>query len=142
MPRLSTMSIRFMALALVAAGGCGGNDKPDPLGPEDAILVVSGTPVSNLSGGEDSRRLYKIVVPAGQALLTVTTSGGTGDVDLYMRLGALPTLTDNDCFSIDVDNEELCEVPDPGAGDWYILLEGYERYDGVTLTATYSPPAP
>lgn len=142
MPRLSTMSIRFMALALAAAMGCGGDDKSDPLTPADAVLLENGAPVSNLAGAENSRRLYKIVVPAGQALLTVTTIGGTGDVDLWMRLGALPTLADSDCSSAGFDNEEICEVPDPGPGDWYILLEGYERYDGVTLTATYSPPAP
>ena len=34
----------------------------------------------------------KISVPPGQATLDVSISGGSGDADLYVRQGALPTL--------------------------------------------------
>mgnify|MGYP006377249957 CR=1 FL=1 len=36
---------------------------------------------------------YTVSIPAGATKLVVATSGGTGDADLYVRLGAAPTTT-------------------------------------------------
>lgn len=138
--RLSTLSRSLLALALVGATACGGDDDDEgPLNPADATPLTSGTPLTGLTGAEGSRRLYKIAVPAGQTLLTVTTELGEGDVDLYVRLGAVPSTGNSNCISNDVDNNESCEETNPVAGDWYILLLGWEDYNGVTLTATVTP---
>ncbi|WP_367379596.1 PPC domain-containing protein [Arsenicicoccus sp. oral taxon 190] len=40
---------------------------------------------------------YSIKVPAGATNLQITTSGGTGDVDLYVKAGSAPTTTSYDC---------------------------------------------
>jgi hypothetical protein len=103
-----------------------------------ATLLVSGVPVAGISGAEDSQRLYRIAVPAGATQLDVRTSGGSGDVDLYVRRGQPPSSAAVDCWSEGVATDESCTIPTPAAGDWYILLVGFEAYSGVTLTATVS----
>jgi len=77
----------------------------------------------------------------------VTTAGGAGDVDLWgsprptspMSLSSLITWP---CISIDPTNVEACDVDDPDAGPWTVLLIGYQAYSGVTLAADFLPPAP
>ncbi len=125
-------------LALVMSLGC----SDDPTGPStaDALLITSPALLSGLSGAERSLKLYRIVVPAGAVRLEVVTSGGFGDVDLYLRRGDVPTITRNDCASEFATNNEGCLVEPVAAGDWYILLEGFEAYSGVTLTATVYMP--
>ncbi|MEK8031449.1 M4 family metallopeptidase [Ideonella sp. DXS29W] len=109
-------------------GGGGGGD----------TVLTNGTPVSGLSGASGSQTFFKIDVPAGQSTLTITISGGTGDVDLYTKLGARPTLSTYDCRPYQSGNAETCTVTSPAAGTYYVMLNGYSAYSGVTLTATYS----
>jgi hypothetical protein len=103
-------------------------------------VLTSGVGLTNQSGAESSTRFFSITVPAGATNLTVTTSGGTGDLDLFLRLGSLPSTGSADCSSQSFDNEESCVVASPAAGTWYVLLYGFEAYTGVTLTATVTAP--
>ncbi len=100
--------------------------------------LSSGVPVSSLSGALNSWQYFKITVPSGQTSLAITTSGGTGDEDIYVKLGAQPTSSTYDYRSIVSGNSESVTVTNPAAGDWYIGMFGYAAYSGVTLTATYS----
>jgi vibriolysin len=77
-------------------------------------------------------------VPAGQTTLTISITGGTGDVDLYTKLGARPTTSTYDCRPYQTGNAETCTVNAPAAGTYYVMLNAYSAYSGVTLTATYS----
>jgi hypothetical protein len=99
--------------------------------------VQSGFPITNLSGVTGSQPNHCISVPSGAQSLTVTTSGGTGDMDLYVRFGSPPTTISYDCRPYQYGNNETCTFTNPSAGDWYIMLNGYTAYSGVTLTATY-----
>lgn len=96
--------------------------------------------VSNISGATGSWTYYKITVPSGQASLKITMSGGTGDADLYVKLGAQPTSTSYDYRPYLSGNNESVSVTNPAAGDWYIGLNGYAAYSGVSLNAVYSAP--
>ena len=58
--------------------------------------LSSGVAVTGLSGALGSDAFYQIVVPSGQDSLEIATSGGTGDVDLYVKQGAQPTITSYD----------------------------------------------
>lgn len=102
--------------------------------------LTSGVALPNQSGAESSLRFFSITVPAGATTLTVTTSGGTGDVDLFVRQGSLPSNGSYDCSSEAAENGESCVVNSPAAGTWYVLLNGYQAYTGVTLTATVTVP--
>jgi len=91
------------------------------------------------SDARGTTKLYQIIVPSGATSLTVTLSGGSGDVDLYLGAGTPPTTDDFDCQSWNGGNNELCTIPNPAAGTWYVLLDLYDPYSGVTLTATLAP---
>jgi hypothetical protein len=99
--------------------------------------LTSGVGVS-VSGALNSWTYYKITVPASQTSLAITTSGGTGDEDIYVKLGAQPTSTTYDYRSIVSGNTESVTVTNPAAGDWYIGVFGYAAYSGATLKATYT----
>jgi len=111
-------------------GGGGGGTGDTPL--------TNGVPVTGISGATGSQLFYTLTVPSGQSSLTFTISGGTGDVDLYTRLGSRPTTTTYDCRPFQTGNSETCTVTNPAAGTYYVLLNGYAAYSGVTLTGTYS----
>ncbi|HEX8395784.1 MAG TPA: M6 family metalloprotease domain-containing protein [Longimicrobium sp.] len=105
-------------------------------------LITSGVPVTNIGATYPNEVLYRIAVPAGATMLTVTTSGGSGDADLYVRRGTPPTTSVRDCASGSSTNTEQCTLANPASGDWYIMLKAFASFSGVTLTATVSVPAP
>lgn len=98
--------------------------------------LTSGVGLTGQSGAESSSRFFSIIVPAGATSLTMTTSGGTGDVDLFARFNTFPSTGGFDCESSGGDNTELCTVSSPAAGTWYVMLYGFAAYSGVTLMAT------
>ena len=100
--------------------------------------LSNGQVVSNLSGATGSWQYFKITVPSSQTSLSINMSGGTGDADMYVKLGSQPTSTSYDYRPYLSGNNESVSVTNPAAGDWYIGLNGYAAYSGVSLTATYS----
>jgi len=121
---LAVLLVAFGVLASVAYGA----ETP----------LANGVAVTGISGAAGSETFYKINVPAGQDQLEISTAGGTGDVDLYVRRGSLPTTTSYDYRPYKPGNDEKVTVANPVAGTWYIMLRGYTAYTGVTLKATYS----
>jgi len=108
----------------------------------DPIVLTSGVPVTGLSDNTGAQKIYKITIPSGATNLQITTSGGTGDVDLYAKLGSIPTTSIYDYCGYNGGNSESVTVPSPASGDWYIMLNAYVTYSGVTLTVSYSTIAP
>ena len=102
------------------------------------VALTNGVPVTGISGSAGSEKFYKIEVPAGQDQLEISTSEGTGDVDLYVRRGSQPTTSSYDYRPYKVGNDEVVTVENPAAGTWYIMLKGYNAYAGVKLLAEYS----
>lgn len=107
-----------------------------------AVALQNGVPVGNLAGGAGSFRMFRIEVPAGTASLEVTLDGPTGDADLYLRRGSFPLLNAYDQASFGTGNAEEVLQFSPAAGTWYVRVEGFEPYAGVTLTATVTPLPP
>ncbi len=106
-------------------------------GPTDTVLA-NGVPVAGLSDVKGGQKFFKLDVPAGQSSLVFKISGGTGDADLYTKRGARPSLSSYDCRPYTGNNNETCTVNSPAAGTYYVLLNGYAAYSGVTLTGTYA----
>ena len=93
---------------------------------------------SNLSGAAGSTQYFTITVPAGATNLVIQISGGTGDADLYVDFGNVPTLSTYICRPYLVGNNESClPMPNPAAGTYHIMIAGYESFSGVTLAASY-----
>jgi len=115
--------------------------------------LAANTVVSGLSGVIGSETLYRVTVPPGTVSFRVSTSGGTGDVDLYMKFGSpalcqigllVSSLCNVDAGSESVGNGESITVISPPAGDYYIDLSGFDAFSGVSLTTllTGAPPMP
>ena len=122
--------------AAMGGGGAPGPD-PDPDPNPGAGELQNGTPVSGISGSAGSTLYWTINVPAGATSLQIATSGGSGDVDLYVRRGSQPTTSSWDCRPYRAGNSESCSFPSPQAGTWHVMLRGYSAFSGVTLTGSY-----
>ena len=96
-----------------------------------------------LAGELSSETFFEVDVPAGVDTFRIATAGGTGDVDLFVAEGAVavcqsgeelavPCVADH--ASIGDDNNEEIDIPDPTAGRWFIDLNAFSEYAGVTLT--------
>jgi hypothetical protein len=127
----------YSGVSLIAtytgSGGGGGGE---------VTTLTNGVPVTGLSGDLDSLVYFKIVVPSGQDLLHIAISGGTGDADLTVKKGSKPTLVSWDYNSSLGGNTDYIDISHPAAATWYILLNGFTSYSGVTLVATYSTSTP
>lgn len=114
---------------------CGGTPPPPP----GNNVLTKGVPVSGLSASTGSDVMYTMVVPAGATGISFTTSGGTGDADLYVRFGAAPTDTLYDCRPYSAGNNETCNGTASG-GTYYVRVKAYSSFSGVTLVGNYTEP--
>jgi vibriolysin len=109
--------------------------------PGGAVAVTTlsnGVTLSSQSGSTGTWKYYKLTVPSGQTSLKFTMSGGTGDADMYVKRGALPTSSSYDYRPYLSGNNESVSVTNPVAGDWYVGLYAYSTFSGVSLNGTYS----
>ncbi|MEO7796066.1 MAG: S8 family serine peptidase [Thermoanaerobaculia bacterium] len=100
--------------------------------------LTNGVPVTGISGALNSQQSWTMAVPAGASLLKFQTSGGTGDADMYVRFGAAPTLTTYDCRPYVNGNAETCNIATAQVGTYYVMLNGYTAYSGLTLVGSYT----
>jgi vibriolysin len=110
--------------------------------PPTTIVLSNGVALANQSGSQGAYVNYKITVPSGQTSLVVTTTGGTGDCDMYVKAGQVATSTTYDGKSEGSSTAETVTITNPTATDYYIGLYGYAAYSGVTIKATYSGTTP
>ena len=102
-------------------------------------VLQNGVPVSGLSATTGNALYYTMVVPAGASNLKLAIAGGTGDADLYVKLGSTPTTSSYDCRPYVTGNNESCTTAAPTAGTYYVMVRAYSSYSGVTLTGSYAP---
>ncbi|MDR2675608.1 MAG: InlB B-repeat-containing protein [Opitutaceae bacterium] len=106
-----------------------------PEGADGAAALAGNIPQTNISGALDSFKYYKINVPAGAVNLTITTAGGAGDCNLYIKP---PGAAGYELVGDEEGNNETITIAAPVPGEWNIFLHAYEPYTGVTLTAVYA----
>ena len=123
------------AKAAVDAAAGGGNPNPPDPGTDQ---LQNGVPVTGLSGAANSVRYWTITVPAGSTNLSIATSGGTGDADLYVRFGSQPTTSAYDCRPYRTGNTETCTFATPQAGTYHVMVRGYSAYSGMSLTGSFT----
>lgn len=95
--------------------------------------------VTDISATRNNWKYYTWDVPAGMSTLSFVTSGGSGDGDLYIRLGSQPTTSQYECRSWESGNNETCTITNPQAGTWHIGIRAYRTFSGMTLDAAYNP---
>ncbi|MCW8999493.1 MAG: PPC domain-containing protein [Kangiellaceae bacterium] len=80
-----------------------------------------------------------IEIPAAMSSLTVSTEGGSGSADLYLRHGSAPSTSSYDCRSNSSGNSETCTISNPQAGTWHIGVKARGFYfSGVTLSGEWN----
>ena len=101
--------------------------------------LQSNCAIKNISSS--SRAYAAIWVPSGAKNLKLWTSGGTGDVDMYLSIDNYPNLETRsyDFSSVNVgSNNESISVPTPFGGHYYyVVLDARSAFSGVSLSATY-----
>ncbi|RKH39275.1 M4 family metallopeptidase [Corallococcus sicarius] len=106
--------------------------------PPTTVPLTNNVAVTGIADAAGNNRYYTLAVPAGSTALTFTTSGGTGDVDLYVRFGSAPDAATYDCRPYAGGNAETCTITNIQAGTYYVMLNAYSAYSGVTLKGSYT----
>ncbi|ODB41978.1 peptidase [Pseudoalteromonas sp. BMB] len=120
---------------LSTGSSCDTNPPPPPGGDEE---LTNGQPRTGISGAAKEQMFFTLDVPADATSLNFTTSGGSGDADLYVKYGSRPTLNTYDCNSTTSTSNESCDISNIQAGKYYVMVEAWNQISGVTLTGTYS----
>lgn len=97
-----------------------------------------GFPKSGVSDSKNGWKYFDVSVPSGVVKLIVSTSGGSGDVDLYARMGSSnPTKSSNDCKSENNKTTEICEINLSGASNYKIGMLAASNYSNVNLSVEF-----
>lgn len=121
-------ALKFAKLAASFAVELGSDGPPPP----DKVETFTGSLALN-----QTRSFGPFKAAVGS--LTASTTG-TGDVDLYVRKGAVPTTSTYTCKSDGSTSTESCSVSMTANGDVYVLLKGYKA-SSYTLKVAYKPVA-
>jgi serine protease len=114
------------------------NGPTDPgTGSGDSVLE-KGAVKTGLAGAKSDELYFSLDVPTGAKDLSFTMSGGTGDADLYVQYGASPTSSSYDCRPWKSGNAESCPIATPQSGTYYVMVQGYSAFSGVSLVANYT----
>lgn len=99
-------------------------------------VVQPGMPVGGLiSADPHAFVVYRLEVPPSSARLIVTTRGGTGNVEVFVRRAVHPTYNgaQSDYASRFPGVRQQIIVPQPEPGVWYVALQADGGYSGVQL---------
>ena len=122
------------AWCAVGVGSCPDGGTTPPVGGE----LQNGVAKTGISGTAKQQLFYTLEVPAGATDLTFNTSGGSGDADLFVKFGAQPSLTTQDCKSTSSGNTETCTITNVQAGTYHVMVEAWSAISGVSLTGSYT----
>jgi vibriolysin len=103
------------------------------------VELQNNVPLEKLSAEPPALDHYRIVVPEGASKLTISTTGGTGDVDLHVKFGSQASATSWDYRPYRAGNEEVVNLVGAAVkpGTYYIMLKAFKKYEGVSLRAVF-----
>lgn len=133
---LRWLGVGLLSLTLLACGGGGGGGGGGDDGGGNSLPFNR----TGLSGAEDTQKAFVVSIPDGATSVTVTTSGGTGDANLYVGPPGATDPEDAICSSLNFgSNEESCTILSsqfPSSGKLLIVIAGWEDYSGLSLSVT------
>lgn len=118
----------------VSAGGGGGTTECTGT---DTRQLGQNCQRGNLSATQGNLAYLYLYVPAGTRSIKITSSGGTGDADLYYSPTTWATSTSYTQRSVNTGNNETLTITNPPAGYNYISLYGKQAFSGVTVKSEY-----
>lgn len=109
---------------------------PNCSGQASSTYLGKNCAIRNLSSG--SRTWLHLIVPAGARNVKLMSTGGSGNMDMYVALDRYATPTSYDYASTNAGNIESISIPSPVANRWYyITLEAKQPFSGVSVGVTY-----
>ncbi|MEE4240887.1 MAG: PPC domain-containing protein [Desulfopila sp.] len=94
----------------------------------------------NVSVTAGQEKCYKIYVPFKVTELEVVLNNLSADLDLYTRYGSQATTSAYTCRPYNSSTTtEICTHLNPNAGNWYVMVHGYQSGTG-RLTANITKP--
>ena len=128
--------VNFTKLSMSYIGELAKGDTDSTSTPTDQLQ--NGVAKTAISGTAKQQLFYTFEVPADATDLKFLTSGGTGDADLFVKYGAKPSLTIQDCKSTSSGNTENCAISPVQAGIYHVMVEAWSAISGVSLTGSYT----
>src|SRR5690606_30759280 len=129
---VADVTAAFTSVGVSCAGGGGGG------GGSTGGALTKGVTVTGINQTAGNSVNYTMVVPAGSTNVTFTMSGGTGDADMYVKLGSAPTDTVYDCRPYKSGNAETCTFATTSGGTYHVRLKAYSAFSGVSLVGNYT----
>jgi PKD repeat protein len=127
-----------VSLTVTDNGGAGNTKTSSVTVSSSGNVLQNGVAVTGLGATTGNKLNYTMVVPAGATNLKFVTSGGSGDGDLYVKFGSAPTTSSYDCRSWASGNSETCNITTAQAGTYYVMINAYSTFSGMSLTGSYS----
>lgn len=94
---------------------------------------------SNLSATAGNYSYMYVMVPANTRSVTITSSGGSGNADLYVNsLGQWATRNSYNYGSFNSGNSESVVVANPPAGPLYVSLYGQSAFSGAQVKVVFN----
>lgn len=106
-------------------------------GLDSLTRIPNGGSLSDQSGAIGQFSYYTVVVPSGASNLSIQTTGGTGNPNMYVKRGSRPTQASFDCSSTSAGTTETCSFASPTAGTYHVMLHAPSAYSGVTVRADF-----
>ena len=126
----------FSKLSMAYLGELAKGNMEGDIPPSNDVLE-NGVAKTGISGSAKQQLFYTLSVPENATDLVFTTTGGTGDADLYVKFGAKPSLTTSDCKSTSSGNNETCSISNAQVGTYYVLVEAWSAISGVSLIGSF-----
>lgn len=122
--------------AYVANFRQGSNTTP----PRETIELTKAKAVTLSSLSAKAEQKYRIKVPANVNNLHITTSGGNGNVDIFVRFANEASSQQYDCASQGSNNTESCTISTPQQGDYFISVIAKANSSNINVLADYTVP--
>lgn len=122
--------------AYVANFRQGSNTTP----PRETIELTKAKAVTLSSLSAKAEQKYRIKVPANVNNLHITTSGGNGNVDIFVRFANEASSQQYDCASQGSNNTESCTISTPQQGDYFISVIAKVNSSNINVLADYTVP--
>ncbi len=106
--------------------------------PTATISLTNNGKLTNISANKGVEYSYTLEVPAGATDLVFTTTGSTGDADLFVKFGSAASASVNDCKSTTATSNEVCRIANVQAGTYHVTLQAYSQISGVSLVGRYT----
>lgn len=110
----------------------------DPEVPSEIIELEKAKSKTLASLKDAASQAYKIVIKEDVKSLTVSTSGGSGDISLYVKQDGRADESNNDCSSVNArTNDESCTLTKVAKGTYFITVKAEVASENISVLADY-----